>query len=482
MSGGNLLAQGLAFVRIAILARLLSVEDFGIAATFLITVAFLGMLSDLGIDRLLIQAPKGGERRFQGTAHVVLAARGLALAAIIFLLAEPIGGLFKVPEAIWAFRWLAVVPLVRGFMHSDYRRLEREFRFRAAVLIDVCPQLLIALAVWPIAAWLGNYSAVLWLVIAHAMASVIGSHLVAERPYIWALDRMTMASILSFGWPLLINGLLMFGIFHGDRVIIGSWYSMTELGVYSVAFALLQAPKMLLTKGTSAVLLPLLSRAQDEPGIFEQRYRNGCMVLAVLSGLVAVVLAVSASPLIRLIYGEKYAAVGGFVVWLVLMQAIRLIRVGPTLAAMALGDTQNMMISNIWRTSTLLLAFVAGMMNSDLLWIAAAGCMGEMLALGYSLLRLSHRQHLEVGLALRPAIVAGAWMIIGTVVAAWIGPDAAWSIVVGAAAALSLGLSFSMLVFPEVRQQLTQAARSARSLLYSARRSRFAVDDLGSRP
>jgi len=88
VTGGNVLAQGLAFIRIAILARLLSKDDFGIAAIFLTTMAFLGMLSDLGIDTLLIQDREGEEKRFQNTAHLMLAIRGLIVGAFIFFSAS----------------------------------------------------------------------------------------------------------------------------------------------------------------------------------------------------------------------------------------------------------------------------------------------------------------------------------------------------------------------------------------------------------
>jgi len=75
----------------------------------------------------------------------------------------------------------------------------------------------------------------------------------------------------------------MFGIFHGDRIIVGTWYSMGELGVYAVAFALLQAPKMLITRGAAALMLPLLSSAQDDHKLFCQRYHQSGVALSLIT-------------------------------------------------------------------------------------------------------------------------------------------------------------------------------------------------------
>ena len=55
------------------------------------------------------------------------------------------------------------------------------------------------------------------------------SHLVAERPYRLVLDREIMAESLRFGWPLLVNGVLLFVVFNGDRVIVGHGLGMATL-------------------------------------------------------------------------------------------------------------------------------------------------------------------------------------------------------------------------------------------------------------
>ena len=83
----------------------------------------------------------------------------------------------------------------------------------------------------------------LWLVIAQAAA------LAAAIAPCWPSGDIAGLTIgeyarrlLTFGWPLLVNGLLMFGIVQGDRLIIGTAYSVYDLGIYSVALTLAMAP------------------------------------------------------------------------------------------------------------------------------------------------------------------------------------------------------------------------------------------------
>ena len=85
---GQVVGRSFSFIRNIIIARLISPNDFGIAATFVITVSLLEMISDLAAHRLLVQAKDGNEERFQETAHLLMVVRGAVNAVLLFLLAS----------------------------------------------------------------------------------------------------------------------------------------------------------------------------------------------------------------------------------------------------------------------------------------------------------------------------------------------------------------------------------------------------------
>jgi len=418
LSAGQGLGQALSFIRNIIVARLVSPDDFGIAATFAITVSLLEMISDLAADKLLIQARDGDDENLQATAQLWQFTRGLGSAVLIALLAWPMSRLFKVPQAQWAFYWLALVPLLRGFVHLDLKRLQRGMKFTPQVLTEVGSQALITAAVWPLAWWLRDYSAVLWLVIVQAAALAVLSHVVAERRYRWRYDREQAQRLLGFGWPLLINGLLMFGIFQGDRLIIGTGYSMYDLGIYSAALTLAMAPSMLLGGIIASLMLPLLSAAQDNALEFRRRYALSIGALAMLAGALAIVFVCVGPRLLSALFGSRYAAGGVYLAFLGLAQSARLLRVGPTLAALALSDTQNSLWANVWRLSGVAAAVVLALGHMALIWIPLAALAGELLALGYALLRLARRYDLPPMMCFRPACSAAVLVVPALVLAA----------------------------------------------------------------
>src|SRR5437899_131865 len=167
--------------------------------------------------------------------------------------------------------------------------------------------------------------------------------------------------MVAFGWPLMINGVLMYIIFEGDRFVIGtshrlfarSTYTLADLGVYSVAFALAMAPTMLVANISTQLFLPLLSQVQDSMPQFRRRYVLCAELISFLATMISIPLITLGGRAVILVYGSKYAAAGTFIGWLGAMWAVRILRVVPTVAAMALADTHNSMISNVVRTAAL---------------------------------------------------------------------------------------------------------------------------------
>jgi len=418
---GQIFIQICSFARNIIIARLISPADFGIASMFAISLSLVEMISSLAAEKLIIQASEGDSERFQSTIQCLQFFRGCVIGLVLFSIAGPLARLFGVEDARWAFRWLGFIPFIRGLIHQDMTRLQRHMKFGPSILVEVGVSVVVTIAAFPLGKWFGDYSAMLWIIVAQAGIGVLGSHIVAERRYRWALDKGIISQVLTFGWPLLINGLLMFGILQGDRFMIGAAsrlfgreiYSLGDLGVYSVAFSLAFAPTVLITSISTPLFLPLLSRVQDSERSFERRYYFVCQTIALAGGLFSIPFIISGEWIIRVIYGSKYANAGSVIAWLAAMQALRIIRTGPTLAAMAKGDTKNAMYSNVVRSVAFVGVVMTAAFGGSLSLIAASGFMGEVLAMGFCVGRLQRVHRIPMMVCLKPALLSGAFMIFG---------------------------------------------------------------------
>ncbi len=418
-------AQVCSLAKNVIIARLISPADFGVAATFAMTFSFLEMISNLAAETVLIQAKDGNEPAFQRTAQSLQVLRGVTNALFIFALAGMASRLFGVPQAKLSFQCLALLPLIKGLTHLDVNRLQRALKFGPSIMADSGSNLLVTMAALPLGLWLRDYRAMLWLLILQSAIYVVVSHLAADRGYACGWSKVHARTIFSFGWPLLINGLLLYVILQGDRFVIGaaqqlfknSSYTLADLGVYSVAFALTFAPTTLVANVCTSLFLPLLSRTQSDTVQFKKRYRTCIQILSLMASIISILFIVSGGWFVGMIYGQKYAAAGTFIGVLAAMQAMRILRVAPTLAAMALADTKNAMICNIVRTSALAGVLYASITGRSLLWVAASGLAGEVLAFLTCIWRLQRCHSIPARLSFQPLAVSGLAMFLGAVAA-----------------------------------------------------------------
>ena len=160
---------------------------------------------------------------------------------------------------------------MRGFLHLDIYRAQRAMNFRPVAITEVSAYLLsTALGVW-LALELRDYRAMLYALLAQQALLTLVSHLAAKRGYRLGWDRALVGRAFAFGWPLLLNGALMFGIFQGDRMIVASEIGLVELGWFSAAFTLALTPSLLAARTLQSFALPQLSKAQEDPAAFAPR-------------------------------------------------------------------------------------------------------------------------------------------------------------------------------------------------------------------
>lgn len=409
---GETTGQVCSLIRNVLLARVLTKEDFGIAALLGMTVTMFELGGRLSIEHCVVQSPQGDDSRFLGAAHFLQASLGAFSGLLILVFAPAAAALFKVPDAVWALQLLSVLPVLKGLTHFGVFQMTRTLNFRPFVLIDAIPQLVITALAVPLVYFWKSYAVLVWLLIIKQLAATAGSFVLARSAYRWAFDRAAMVTILRFGWPMLFNGVLLFAIMQGDRFAIGVGYSATELGPYAIAGSISLLPAAMLLKLSGNILLPVMSAIQNDQKTFVVRVRETAEVLSLFSGAYALLMILAGESLVGLIFGPHYADVGSLVLWLALAQAIRLLRNTSTIAAMARGDTQNLLFSNLLRLIGVGLAFPLAAMGASLSAIAACGAIGEAIALVGSFIRLSRKHQIPVSVCLAPFGLATAFILI----------------------------------------------------------------------
>ena len=382
---GNMFVSLILLVRNLLVARLISVENYGIAATFAISMAIVEMMTALGIQQLMIQDKDGNEPRLQAALQGFHSLRSLFTGALLFFLAYPIARFLGTEEIAWAYQLLALVPVMNGFYHFDPYRLQRKMVYLPSIINSFVPALISVLLIMPLFALYGDYRVMLYAIIAQAAVGLITSHLTAERPYRFAFDASIMGRVLRFGWPLLINNILLFAVFHGEKLIVGRELGMKELAILAMGLTLTLTPSQVMATTTQTFFLPQLSATKADKVPFEH-LALVTLQASLLNGLLLVTGVVFfGAQIIDLLLGEKYHALIPYLTWLAIMQAARVFKAGSAVVAVAQGKTENAMVGNIFRVLSLPISWYVLSTGGDLqsvIWIAtAAECAGYSMSL-----------------------------------------------------------------------------------------------------
>jgi len=177
---------------------------------------------------------------------------------------------------------------------------------------------------------------------------------------------------------------------------------------------------MVMAQASSFVMLPLLSRYQNSPDLFHREYKLFVQLIAIGSIATMVPLILSGEQILRLCFGSKYAGGGDILAWLAAACGFRFLRIAPATAAMARADTQNQMVSNLFRLSSLLACAGVIFIRSRVEAMAACALFGELVALFISTYRLNRRQAIPSQDTLNSAIylaaclgIAGIFVFLG---------------------------------------------------------------------
>jgi O-antigen/teichoic acid export membrane protein len=376
------IAQIFSFARNAALGYWLSRGDFGIAAALAVTLQLIETMSDIGADRLLVQA-REDDQAMLDTAHTIMVARGLVAALVLSLAASPTAHFFGVPQHAGLFHMLAWVPMVRAFINLDQRRRQRDLDNSAYLATEVGSQA-IALAVLPFLLWLARSPAVVvWLALIQSLAAVKLSHALSKSPWGLDLDKERLKRFVIFGWPIWLSAFPLIIVYQADRFIVGHTYGMEMLAVYSAAFMVTMVPGLVAAKVGHALMLPLLSEKRSEPAAFAERFRFMCEMTVMMAAVYLALFLFAGGYVMGIAFGPNYRGLDALVAWLAVMWSVRMVQAPPGMALMAVGDNRPLLWAGLIRASALPLAVAAALLGWGVVGIAAAGVVGEIASLIY---------------------------------------------------------------------------------------------------
>ncbi len=299
--------QILLILRLAILARLLSPNDFGLMGVALLAMTVIESLTQTGFDVALIQR-KGRTEEYLDSAWTIGILRGLALFGILQVLAAPAAKFFSSPDAEMLIRAIGLSLVFRGFLNIGTVYFRKELEFGRQFAFEFSGRV----ADFVVAVVAGLILKNAWvLVLAYVAADlirVIASYVIHPyRPRL-RLEIRKAEELFDFGKWILGSSALVFFLNRGEKALVGRVLGVTMLGFYEMAYKISNLSATEFAMVISEVTIPAYSKLQERIDRLREGYLRVLQVTAFFSIPLAGLIVVLAPELTRVLLGEKWVA------------------------------------------------------------------------------------------------------------------------------------------------------------------------------
>lgn len=320
-------STGLQFIQLAVLARLLSPEDFGLMSMIMVVIGFARAYMDMGIGKAIIHRQDSTDDQLSSLYWLNLAAGALVFGAVLLCIPW-IVAFYKEPRLddllVWASLLFVIVPFGQQFQIL----LQKELRFKTLAIVTITSSLVgVTFAI--VSALLGQgVYALIWGQLTNAATRTAIFMVIGYRN--WRPE-------LHFKWSDL-EGYLEFGIYQmGDKtmnyfsqnidyILIGRYLGSEILGYYTIAFQLVIVPIQKINPVLTKVAFPIFAKKQNQNASLSRGYIEMSKILALIVFPLLIGLAVTSPVAIPVFMGD------GWQMSIVLIQILVMVGLARTLA------------------------------------------------------------------------------------------------------------------------------------------------------
>jgi lipopolysaccharide exporter len=297
-----------AFVRIAILARLLSPEQFGIFGIASLSLVFVETITLTGVWIYIIQEKKKLED-FVNAAWFLSIVRGLSIALLLVVSSKFISGFFNSPESYGLLLLIASVALIRGFINPARIKYIKDLKFKKEFLFSFCIFTIDA-AVTIITAYVlrSPVSLVYGLIAGAIMEVALSFKLIKPTPkFVYEPEKIKV--FLSRGkW---VTGSAIFKYFfeQGDDAVVGKLLGTSSLGIYQQAYKISTLPITEVARIFNQVTFPLFSIISEDKKRLKKAFLKTLLTTLLIVVPIGSVLHIYSYEIVLIVLGVNWVEV-----------------------------------------------------------------------------------------------------------------------------------------------------------------------------
>ena len=303
--GERFTAELVTFVVSIVLARLLMPDDYGVIALMMVFITIANVFVINGFGNALIQKKNADNRDFSSVFYFNIIF-SIAVYFILFAFAPAIARFYHMPVICPALRVLSLRIVIASVNSVQQAYVSRNMLFKRFFWSTLFGTLLSGV-VGIVMAYKGCG---IWAIVAQYLTNTCVDTIVLWITVKWRPEKYfsfrNLGELISYGWKILVSGLLDTGYNQLRNLVIGKKYSSADLAQYNKGQ---QYPQLIVTNvisSISGVLFPAISKCQDDLNNVKNITRRAIKVSSYVMWPLMIGLAVIARPLVIVMLTEKW--------------------------------------------------------------------------------------------------------------------------------------------------------------------------------
>lgn len=297
--------QGVQFLVMLVIARLLDPSDFGLVGMLAIFLAVAQSLIDSGFSQALIRKQDRTEVD-NSTVFYFNIVVSAVLYLILYAIAPWVSDFYNEPQLCSLMRVLCLIVIVNSFAVVQRAIYTASINFKTQAKASFIAALASGLVgVWMAYNGYGVWTLV-WQQLLNAGINTLLLWIYSNWYPRWAYSWKSFRELFAFGSKLLASGLLDTLYTNIYLLVIGKIFNASSLGYYTQADRFTKLPSSNITGILQRVTYPVLCSIQDDDERLREDYRKLLRLSAFIIFPMMCLLAGVAYPLVELLIGEKW--------------------------------------------------------------------------------------------------------------------------------------------------------------------------------
>ena len=289
----------------AVLARLLTPEEFGIVAIIAVFISFFNLLSDFGLGPAIVQ-DKTFTAEDNSSIFSFSILFGTVLGFLFYLAAPLIADFYNNEQLVNLGRLMSLSIFFNSLRVVPNALLLKKLKFKQLAVVSIVVNI-ISGGIAIVLAYKGfSYYALIIHSILTGFFIFLAYYYLEPVKISFEIDLSSLRKIIKFSTFQFLFNFINYFARNADNLLIGKYFSTAALGFYDKSYKLMKMPVSNLTHVFTPVLHPVLSRYQNDKDIIYRSYFKITKVLAMIGFPLSIFLFFSASEIITIIYGPQW--------------------------------------------------------------------------------------------------------------------------------------------------------------------------------